>query len=146
MRDAIVIALAALLLSACAKDDISPVDAEKQAFEDLRTEMQTAIVDPGRADEAIQIVNQLESDLVSLRASVRERRDTVRRLNTDYDTTREEFEAFLAGVEAEVQANKKRVSESHRALLALITPEERSAVAKAHTRAMNAAITTIQTI
>lgn len=138
--------LVAVFVFGCASDDIAPVDVESQAFDDLRTEVQAAIADPSRATTAIRIIDQLESDLASLRAGIRERRDSARRLNADYDTTREEFETFLTEVEAEVLENKKRISELNRALFDAVTSEERSAVAKAHTRAMNAAIRTIQTI
>ena len=67
-------------------------------------------------------------------------------MNANYDTSRAEFEAFLAGIEAEVRDNKQRVSETHRAFQTNVTPEERSAVAKSHTKAMNAAITSLQAI
>jgi len=131
---------------ACATDDTSPVDAEKQAFDDLRTELQEAIDDPARERAAMQIIATLENDLAALRATVEKRKARARQLNSDYDTTRAEFEAFLAGVEAEVRENKRRISETHQALLDVVTPDELSAVAKAHTRVMNSAITSIQTI
>jgi hypothetical protein len=35
----------ALFFVACAKDEVAPVDVEKQAFEDLRTEIREAITD-----------------------------------------------------------------------------------------------------
>jgi hypothetical protein len=70
----------------------------------------------------------------------------VRELNANYDTTRAEFEALLAKIEAEVRDNRQRVSKTHQELLANVTPEERSAIAKTHTKAMNTAIQTIQSI
>ena len=136
----------ASLIVACAKDDVAPVDVEKQAFEDLRAEIVEAITDPAREAETIRLVGVLEEDLAALRANVTARKIHVRELNADYDTPRAEFEAYLAGVENEVQDHKRRVSETHRALLASVTAEERSAIAKMHTKAMNAAITTIQSI
>ena len=139
------IAVASLFV-ACAKDDVAPVDVEKQAFEDLRTEIREAITDPAREAETIKIVGVLEEDLAALRTNIAARKSHVRELNANYDTPRAEFEAYLAGVEAEVQDHKRRVSETHRALLANVTAEERSAVAKPHTKAMNAAITNIQSI
>jgi capsule polysaccharide export protein KpsE/RkpR len=136
----------ALLVVACAKDDVAPVDVEKQAFEDLRTEIREAITDPAREAETIRLVGVLEEDLVALRTNIAARKIYVRELNANYDTLRTEIEAYLAGVEAEVQDHKRRVSETHRALLANVTAEERSAIAKTHTKAMNAAIETIQSI
>ena len=139
------IAVASLVV-ACAKDDVAPVDVEKQAFEDLRTEIVEAITDPVREAEAIRLVGVLEEDLAALRTNLAARKTHVRELNANYDTPRAEFEAYLAGVEAEVRDHKRRVSETHRALLASVTAEEQSAIAKTHTKAMNAAIKTIQSI
>ncbi len=136
-----------LMLAACAgKDDVAPVDVEQQAFQDLRTEIREAITDPAREAEAIKLVGVLEQNLADLRSSIATRKNRVRELNADYDTQRAEFNAFLAGIETEVQDNRQRVSEIHRALFNLVTAEERSAIAKAHTKAMKAAIETIQTI
>ena len=91
------------ILAACAGDDIAPEDIEKQAFDDLRAELREAIDDPERESEAIRLINAVQDDLAVLRATVEKRRQTVRQLNADYDTTRAEFEAYLASVEAEVR-------------------------------------------
>ncbi len=139
------IAVASLVV-ACAKDDVAPVDVEKQAFDDLRTEIREAIDDPAREAEAIRIVGVLEEDLADLRSSITARKARARDLNANYDTSRAEFEAFFAKIEAEVRDNQQRVSKTHRALLATATAEERSTVAKSHTKAMNAAITSLQSI
>jgi hypothetical protein len=134
------------LFVACAKDDVSPVDVQKQAFEDLRTDVREAIADPAREAEAIKLVGVLEEDLADLRTSITARKNRVKELNANYDTSRADFKAFLAGIEVEIRDNKQRVSATHRALLATVTPEERSAIAKTRTKAMNAAIKTIQSI
>jgi len=128
------------------KDDIAPIDVEKQAFADLREDIREVIEDPARADEAIKLVGVLQEDLAALRRSVAERRSRIAELNADYDTSRADFEAFLQRIEAEVGANRRRASESHLALLATVTAEERSALAKTRTRAMKATIRTMQAI
>jgi hypothetical protein len=139
------VAIASLVV-ACAKDEVAPVDVEKQAFEDLRTNIREAITDPARETETIRLVGVLEEDLAALRTNIAARKIKVRELNANYDTTRGEFEAVLAEIEAEVRDNRQRVSKTHQALLANVTPEERSAIAKTHTKAMNTAIQTIQSI
>ena len=139
------IAIASLIVG-CAKDDVAPVDVEKQAFDDLRAEIRETITDPTREAEAIRLVGALEQYLADLRINITARKNRVKELNADYDTSRTDLDAFLAGVDAEVRDNKQRVSETHRALLANVTPEERAAIAKTHTKAMNAAIKTIQSI
>jgi hypothetical protein len=136
----------ASLVVACAKDDVVPVDVEKQAFEDLRTEIREAIDDPAREAETIRLVGVLEQDLAALRTSIGARKIRAQELNANYDISRAEFEAFLAIIEAEVRDNRQRVSTTHQALLSNVTPEERSALAKTHTKAMNTAIQTIQSI
>jgi hypothetical protein len=136
----------ASLFVACAKDDVAPVDVEKQAFEDLRTEIREAIDDPAREAETIRLVGILEEDLAALRVSIATRKIHVRELNANYDTSRADFEAFLAVIEADIRDNRQSVSATHRALLSNVTPEERSAIAKTHTKAMNATIKTIQSI
>ena len=98
---------------------------EKQAFEDLRTNIREAITDPARETETIRLVGVLEEDLAALRTNIAARKIKVRELNANYDTTRAEFEALLAEIEADVRDNRRRVSKTHQALLANVTPEER---------------------
>jgi hypothetical protein len=112
---------------ACSKDDVAPVKLEKQAFEDLRVDVREAITNPTREAEAIRLVVILEQDLANLRAKLTARKNRVRELNANYDTSRVDFDTFLAGVEAEVRGNKPRI-------------------AKTYTRAMESAIKTIQSI
>ena len=64
-------------LSPCAKDDVAPVDVEKQAFEDLRAEIVEVITDPVREAEAIRLVGVLEEDLATLRTNIAARKTHV---------------------------------------------------------------------
>jgi hypothetical protein len=139
-------AAVALLTIACAKNQVAPVDVEYQAFDDLRAEIRIVIDDPAREEEAIRIVNQLQEDLAALRTRIAERKRRTRELNANYDATRAELEAFLENVATEVYQNHLRVAETHRALMSTVTAPERDAIARAHTKAMKAAITSIQSI
>jgi hypothetical protein len=137
----------ALLLSACAgKDDVAPADIEKQAFEDLRTAVRDAVDDPEREAEVVGLVDQLERDLAALRGRIADRRRTVSALNANYDTSREDFEKYLAGVAKQIRENRQVVSVTQQALGRAITDEEGAAIAKAHTNAMQAAVAAIQAI
>jgi len=134
-------------VSACAgKDDVVPVDVEKQAFEDLREQIREVVEGPAQEAEAIRLVGELEKDLAALRESVAERRSKARELNANYDTRRADFEAYLEKVGKEIAENRQKVSKTHQALLSTVSAEERDAIAKAHTKAMNAAIASIQAI
>lgn len=136
----------AMVLVGCAKDDVTPVEVESQAFDDLRAELREIVDDPDRESEAIRLIDAVQQDLATLRATVEERRERVRQLNADYDTTRAEFAAYLASVEAEVRDNRRKVAESRQAFFAAVMPEEMEEVAKITTRAMAAAIISIQKI
>ena len=143
----IVLTAIALVFSACAsKDDVSPVDEEKQAFEDLRAGVREAIDDPARETEAIRLIDLLQSDLDRLRITVKERRRRVMDLNSNYDTPRAEFQAYLDAVQTEVRENRRRVSETHRAFLSIVTAEERDEVEKLNSKAMQSTVKSLQAI
>ncbi len=147
LPSAMLFAAVACALAGCAsKDDVSPADVEKQAFEDLRTEIRAVIDDPAREGEAIKLVDELSEDLNTLREKIADRRQRVRELNADYDTTRADFEAYFDKVDREIRWNKRQVSEKHREFLAIMTPDERSAISKTHSKARDAAIRNIQAI
>ncbi len=147
LKCAMVFAAIACAFAGCAsKDDVSSADVEKQAFEDLRSEIRAVIDDPAREGEAIALVNELSEDLDALREKIAQRSQRVRELNADYDTTRAEFEAFFDQVDREIMSNKRQVSEKHREFLEIMTPDERSAISKTHTKARAAAIRNIQAI
>jgi hypothetical protein len=67
-------------------------------------------------------------------------------LNANYDTTRAEFDAFLKQVSTEIQASQQRVSKRHRAFLAVTTTEEWSQLSKVRSKAMTAAVKSMQAI
>ena len=91
-----ILSLLAMAIAGCAgKSNVSLVDLEKQAFDDLRAEIRSAINDEEREVKAIAIVDELAEELKSLRRKKTERRENGRKLHTNYDTTRAEFDAFL---------------------------------------------------
>jgi chromosome segregation ATPase len=133
----------AMLLAAIAgcggKEALAPVELEKQAFEDLRAEIRHVIDDPARELEAIALVDALSEDLNTLRENMADRRRRAKQLNADYDTTRADFEAFLAEVNGQIKSNKRQVSATQHALFAVTTAAERSSISRAHSKAMDAA-------
>lgn len=134
------------VLGGCAgKDDVAPVDVEKQAFEDLRTEIREVIDNPAREAKAIAQVDALVKELDELRERVADRKKRIRQLHADYDTSRTEFETFFEKVKMEIRSNRQRVGDSHRALRASTTAEEWSQISKARTKAMNSLIRSLQT-
>jgi uncharacterized coiled-coil DUF342 family protein len=133
-----------LSLSGCANNKPTPAEIEQQAFDDLRTEIRNVVDDPQRATAAVEIVDELEADLADLRERIATRKRRVRELNADYDTPREEFEVYLNQVAREVREHRNQMSATYQHFLDLITEDERLAIGKAKTRAMNSAVLSIQ--
>jgi len=142
----LLIAVVAAFAGCGGKDAVAPVDIEKQAWEDLRSEVRETISDPQREAEAIKLVDALAEDLNAFREVLTKRHERVRELNANYDTTRAEFDAFLKQVSTEIQASQQRVSKKHRAFLAVTTPEEWSQLSKVRSKAMTAAVKFMQAI
>jgi predicted nucleic acid-binding Zn-ribbon protein len=142
----LIVAIAFSFAGCAGKEKVSPVDVEYQAFEDLRTEIREAIDDSVREAEAIALVDALSDELNALRKTISERKRQSRQLNANYDTGRADFEAFVEKVHQEVKSNHQQVAVQHRALLAIMPPEEWAEISKSHTKAMKAAIKSIQAI
>jgi hypothetical protein len=147
MRVVCYFAVLLFLVSACAsKDEVAPVDADKQAFEDLRAEINAVIDDPERAENAVRIVSILEQDLAGLRERVATRKQRVLELNADYDTPRSEFEAYFEEVSLEILESKQRAVESRRELSSYMTEDELKAITKSESKAMQNLVKSIQSI
>ena len=145
MRVACYTAFFLFLVSACAsKDEVAPVDADKQAFEDLRAEIIAVIDDPERAENAVRIVSVLEQDLAGLRERVVARKQRVMALNAGYDTARSEFEAYIEEVNLEILKGKQRAVESRRELSSYMTEDELKAITKSESKAMQNIVKSIQ--
>ena len=133
-------------LTGCANNKATPAEIEQQAFDDLRAELREVIDDPSRAAAAVAVVDELEVDLADLRQRIETRKQRVRALNADYYTPRAEFEAYLNQVAQEIRQNRNQVSDTYERFLAAVSADERAAIRKAQTQAMNAAIQSIQSI
>jgi len=142
--DLLLVLVVSMLASCSGKDAVAPVDAEKQAFEDLRIEVREAIDDPTREATVLAVVDTLSANLTTLRESILERNSRVRQLNANYDTTRADFEALFDQIYTEIRANRQLVTASNRTLREATTAEEWTQISKARTQAMYAATKTIQ--
>lgn len=142
----LLIGIALVVVGCGGKDTVTPVDVETEAWDDLRSEVRETISDPEREAEALKLVDELAGNVTALREILTKRHERARELNTNYDTTRAEFDAFLKQVNSEIQASQQRVSRTHRAFLAVTTPEEWSQLSKVRSKAMATAIKSLQAI
>ena len=145
MKHLIVISsLCAILLGGCAgKGDVSAVDVEKQALDDLRSEIRIAIDDPERETRAIAVVDGLADELDSLRLLGAQRQEQSKKLYANYDTTRAEFDTFASTSNEDIRLSQQRIVEKRKALIEVTTPEEWDQIADARSEAIDAAFKSI---
>ena len=135
----------AVLVTGCGgTDPVSREDQQAAAFADLRSAVEEVVVEDDRRADVMRLIDGLELDINSLRASLVERRTEFRRLNADYDTTREELTEFANAMEVRIQENRRRVFDGRARLIAATTDEEWDALTKVDTRAMKAVARSIQ--
>ncbi len=130
----------------CAGGKDSLAEEEKQAFADVRAEIQSVVADPERAAKAIALISDVEQSFFNVRRSMNARRERFRELNADYDAARADIQAELARILSDIKANQQVVTDVHRQLVDIMTAEEWAAVQKAESKALSAAIKSLQSI
>ena len=141
------LAFVTVSLVACGgKEAVAPEDVEREAIDDFRQTIEEVIEDPDREAEIMALVDGLYGDFRNLRESVTKRRTELRRLNADYDATREQFGEFIEVIDAEIKAERKSVTQRRIALVEATTEQEWDALKKAETKTMKTMVGVIQSI
>ena len=136
---------ATLLLCACSgKNDLTPPEAEKQAYEDLRAAVRSSIDDEQRQAEVLASVDLMVVHLNELRESSSDRIARLRELNANYHTTRAELEEFTQELISEFRENRNKVNTMYKQISALTTPEERAEFDKIRSAAIKATIASMR--
>ena len=136
----------ALGTTGCAGKKMPPLDIEQQAFDDVRAELLSIVVDPKRAAQAVELVSELEQSFGVTRKDIELRKANLILLNEDYDASRSDIEAQIEHIVLDIRTNRNHISAIHRQFMEVLTAEEWAAIDKARSKAMNAAIKTIQSI
>jgi hypothetical protein len=141
----LILAAATLLLCACSgKNDLTPPEAEEQAYEDLKAAIRSSLDDEQRQADVLASVDQMIVHLNELRESAHDRMVQFRVLNANYDTTREEMKAFTQEMIAEFRENRNKVNEMYKEIAALTSPEEREEFQEIRTAATKATIASMR--
>jgi len=128
-------------LTACGgKEQVSSEDQQDAAFADLRVAVDDTVTDEASKSEVMQLVDELESDVDKLREILVMRRAEIRRLNADYDVTREDFLNFANETEVRIQENRRNVLAARARLVNATTQEEWNVLTKVETKAMKTII------
>ena len=135
-RVAAFLMLLTYLITGCGGTPPDAKEIERQAFDDLREEVRLVIDDSAREAAVVAIVDQLEVDFATVRQLAEERRARLRDLNSNYDATREQFEALLAEFRQRREDDHARFRETRHALREATSPEEWDRLKKVSTKAM----------
>jgi len=140
-------ALVLLVLAGCGgKEAVAPEDVEQEAFNDLRSEVIDVVSDSQRQETILALVDDVQIALAELRKDIVVRRTEVRKLNSDYDATREQFHDFVARYDAEIKQSREKLTASRRTLVKETTVDEWDALKKAETKTMKKMISLLQSI
>lgn len=140
LRVVMLVAIAAIALTACAGKKQSPKDEARAAFDDVRTSVETIVKDPGRAKQVTALIDEVERNFKEAAADIDARRAAVWRLSSNYDTPQAELEAALANVRESMRANRKKFSDTRRRLAEVLTREEWEALQKERSKALERAV------
>ena len=146
LRPIVLVLLAIFCLAGCAGKGQSPLEKMAEAFADLRAEVQVVVADPERAAQANILIDQLQQTYTDNADSVESRKDRLRELNEDYDSSRTAMDEQLELIIADLGANQQVVLAIAKQMSALLTPEEKDELAKARSKALNAAIKAMDAI
>jgi hypothetical protein len=134
-------------LTACGgKEAVAPADFEQQAFDDLREKIVTVIADSERQAAVSGLVDELQVDFANFRVAVTARRLELRKLNADYDATRDQFKQYVDRYNKEVMSNRDKVTQSRLALIGATTIEEWEQLQKLETNIMKKLVDSVQAI
>ena len=137
----------ALLICGCGgREAVAPEVTAVAAFEDFREAVVDVIEDPDRESQILSLVDEFHADFLELLAAVEEQRTGLRKLNADYDATREQFQDYFDQYAAQIQAARQEAVASRAAFIQATTAEEWDALNKADTKAMKKLVRTIQGI
>ena len=140
----VTIVITGLLVAGCAGKKASPEEKSIDAFDALRAEVQKVVTDPARVSKTLELVNELEGEYDAIDRSDRLAR--FEELNRNYDATREDFATLLDQIMDEKEAHHERVKQTYLKMIDTLTPQEWDQLAKSQSKAMDAALATLQKI
>jgi len=124
LRVVVCLLLALIAATGCSSKSLTP---EQEAQADLSAcdaQIRKVVADPARADQLVALTDEFNKLGWQSIASVTEYRARVAALNSDYDATREDFEALISKQDAVREAFLKKALALREQMTALTTDAE----------------------
>ncbi len=130
-----------LILAGCSHEPKpSKVDVAKGILDDIRAGVREEIKDPGRASEAVGLVDQMEQMIMEASEARKAHEARIVSLNANYDATEEDFKAVFREFNAKKNSRQDRLVGVIQQAKALTTAAEWKAIAKVKAHALEAAV------
>jgi hypothetical protein len=135
----VVLALVLAAVTGCSsKHELTP---EQQAQADVaayEAQIRKIVPDPTRADQLVALTNQFQQLVAESISSIKGYRAQVAALNSNYDATRQDYEALFSEQDASLEPFIKKGSAIRERMAALTTDSEWEELKKARLRALDA--------
>jgi hypothetical protein len=136
-----VIALILALATAAGCSSQHDLAPEQQAQADVTAyeiQIRKIIPDPARADQLVALTNEFQQVATASIASIKGYRAKVAALNSNYDATRQDYEALFSEQDVSRESFIKKAGAIRERMAALTTDVEWEALKKARLRALDA--------
>jgi hypothetical protein len=124
----------ALALGGCAGATLTPEETLQGASQELRQTVSKNVGDPGRRQQMLGLVDQIESTQRSFSAQAAEFAAQYSRMNADYGTARAQFEELFSDFNSRRIQSRDRILELHFQLAAMATAQEWIWIGKAEAK------------
>ena len=138
LRVAGALTLVMAALSGCSSKHPTAEQQERTDVQAYEAQIRKVVADPARADQLVALTNEFQQQAGESVAIFRDYRAKVAALNSDYEATREQFEALLGQQDAHRAAWTKKVTALRERMVALTTDSEWEELKKARLRIFEA--------
>lgn len=118
----------------------SSAETRDEAQSRWESTVREVVEDPVRANRVLAAAEDIRVVGVEFETEARAFLDDYRRLNRDYDATREQFEALIADHKAERASQRRRIYEARQTIVDNTTDEEWGELVEAKNAAVRAAV------
>lgn len=139
MKAALAILLAASVLAGCARTPKSLEETVAGPIQEMRQAILKNVADANRQMRLLSLVDELDGVLLEHAKDIRAHSEELRRLNADYDVTREAIDKSVAGYSQRARARRERALDLHFGMTGLTSAQEWKPVAKPEAQALGAA-------
>jgi hypothetical protein len=125
-------------LTACSSKHLTAEERERAEVQAYEAQIRKVVADPARADQLVALTNEFQQQAEKSVAAFRDYRAKVAALNSNYEATREQFQALLSQQDTHRELWTRKVTGLRQRMAALTTDLEWERLKKARLRIFEA--------